>query len=121
MAPAQGAGERRRQAVGMEQRVVAGICVSLKDASPTAQMAHRMLAPPVSGIMKDRRRRRGSAKRSVIPDIGPDPARIGLGLGQNRHCRIVAMQSLGGQDMGFDQQVERHQRGGAGAHLIGQS
>ncbi|AMK24185.1 hypothetical protein K426_16265 [Sphingobium sp. TKS] len=31
------------------------------------------------------------------------------------------MQSLGGKDVGFDQEIERHQRGGAGADLIGQS
>ena len=30
------------------------------------------------------------------------------------------MQPLGGKDVGFDQQVKRHQRGGAGADLVGQ-
>src|SRR3546814_9638496 len=55
------------------------------------------------GIMEDRCGRCRSAKRSIIPNIGPDPARIGLGLGQNWHRRIVAMQSLGGKDVGFDQ------------------
>lgn len=39
--------------------------------------------------------------------------------GQHRHRRIVAMQSLGGKDMRLDQQVERHQRSGTGADLIG--
>lgn len=104
----------------MEQRIVAGIGISLKNASPTVQMAHRMLAPPVAGIMEDRCRRCRYAKRSIIPNIGPDPARIGLGLGQYRHRGIVAMQPLGGQDMCLDQQVKWHQRGGAGANLIGQ-
>lgn len=85
----------------MEQGIIAGICISLKNASPTAQMAHRMLAPPVAGIMEDRCGRCGSAKRSIIPNIGPDPARIGLGLGQHWHRRIVAMQSLGGKDVAY--------------------
>ena len=120
MAPAQGAGQRRRQAVAMEQGIIAGIGISLKNASPTAQMAHRMLAPPVAGIMEDRCGRCRSAKRSIIPNIGPDPARIGLGLGQHWHCRIIAMQPLCGQDMRLDQQIERRQRSGAGADLIGQ-
>lgn len=121
VAPAKGAGQRRRQAVAMEQGIIASIGISLKNASPTAQMAHRMLAPPVPGIMEDRCGRCRSAKRSIIPNIGPDPARIGLGLGQHWHRCIVAMQSLGSKDVGFDQQIERHQRGGAGADLIGQS
>ena len=83
-------------------------------------MANGMFAPPIAGIMKDRRWRRRAAKRSIVAHISPDPPRIGLGLGQNRHRRIIAVQSLGGKDMCLDQQVKRHQCRSAGANLIGQ-
>src|SRR3990170_5291136 len=83
-------------------------------------MADGMFAAPVAGIMEDRRRWSWTAKRLIVTDISPDPACIGLRLRQDRDCRVIAMQSLGGQDMRFDEAVERHQRRGAGSNLIGQ-
>src|SRR3546814_18265151 len=37
--PAQGAGQRRRQAVGMESRILAGIGIGLTDTYPTAPLS----------------------------------------------------------------------------------
>lgn len=51
--------------------------------------------------------------------ISPDPTRIGLGIPQNRDRRVIAMRPLGGQDMGFDEHVERHLPNGAASNLIG--
>ena len=43
-----------------------------------------------------------------------------LALGQDRHRGVVAMQPLGGQNMGLDQRMQRLQRRRAGADLVGQ-
>jgi hypothetical protein len=43
-----------------------------------------------------------------------------LALRQDRHRGVVAVQPVGGQDMGLDQRMERLQRRGAGADLVGQ-
>ena len=120
MAPAQRACQRRRDPIGAEKRIVSGIGVGLENTCPAAQMANGMFAAPVTEKMEDRRRWSWSAKWLIVTDISPDPARIGFGLRQNRDRRVVAMQSLGGQDMRFDEAVERHQRRGAGSDLIGQ-
>ena len=60
------------------------------------------------------------AERPVVADVHPDSAGHRLALGEDRNRRVVAMQPFGGQDMRFDQRVQRTQRGGAGAHLIGE-
>jgi hypothetical protein len=51
--------------------------------------------------------------------MGPDAADIGLDLGQHGHGGIVAVQPLGGKDMRLDQPMERLERGGARADLVG--
>ena len=79
-----------------------------------------MLAAPVARVVEQRRRRIGAGERPVIADVDPQSGGIGLALGHDRHGRIVAVQSLGGQDMGLDQPVERHQREGGGADLVGE-
>ena len=60
-------------------------------------MRSGMPASSVAGIVEQRRRRIGSGEGPVIADVGPEPRRIGLALGHDRHRRIVAVQSLGGQ------------------------
>ncbi len=45
---------------------------------------------------------------------------LGLALGQDRHGRVVAMQPLGGQDMGFDQRRIGASAAQHGPDLIGQ-
>ena len=79
-------------------------------------MRPRVPAAPVVEMVEQGSRRTGSGEGAAIAGVDPEARRIGLALGSDRHDRIVAVQSLGGQDMGLDQPVERHQ----GAALIGE-
>jgi len=79
----------------------AAIGVGLKYAAEVFQMPLRVLAPPIAGIVKHRRRRGRSAEGAVIADIDPTSADIALALGQDRHGGVVAVQTFGGQDVGF--------------------
>src|SRR5271156_7231016 len=56
----------------------------------------------------------------VVADIHPHPTGHRLSLGEDGNRRVVAMQPLGGQDMALDQSVQRTQRRGASADLIGE-
>ena len=80
---------------------VAAIGVGLQDAAPGGQMALGMLARAVARVEEHRRRRRPPAERPVVAHIGPTSPGVGLALGQHRHGGVVAMQALGGQDMGL--------------------
>jgi hypothetical protein len=84
-------------------------------------MSFRMLAAAVAGIVEEHRRRPGLAlaERSVVADIGPQPAGDRLALGQDRHGRVVAVQPLGGKDMAADQLVQRGEHGSSRADVIG--
>lgn len=84
-----------------------------------------MLAAPVGrGVVEGGRRPCSlgirAAERPVVADIGPDPPRRRLALGQDRHRGVVAMQPPGGQDMRLDERMQRLQREGARTHLVSQ-
>jgi hypothetical protein len=42
-----------------------------------------------------------------------------MAFGQNRHGRVITMQAIGGQDMGFETPAQRSQRRAARTHGIG--
>ena len=79
-----------------------------------------MHALAIAGVVEDRRRRTCAAERGVVSHIGPQSAHIGLALGQDRNGRVVAVQALGGQDMGLDALDQRRQDRGHAADLVGQ-
>src|SRR5690606_39308909 len=81
-------------------------------------MPGRMLAAPVAGEAEDHRRWGGAAKRAVIADIGPEPGRLRATSSEQRDCRVVAVQSLGGQNMVLDQGMQRLEQLGYRAHLV---
>ncbi len=56
---------------------------------------------------------------AVHPEHSPDATGIGLALRQERHG-VVAMQSLGGQNMRLDQSMDGLERCGAGSDLVDQ-
>ena len=64
-------------------------------------MSLGMLARSVARIIEHRRRRRRTAEGTVVADVGPTSPNIGLSLGEHGHGGVVAMQSLGGEDMGL--------------------
>ena len=79
-----------------------------------------MLTPSIARGVIQRRRRRPTAKRPVITDIGPDVPRNRLALGQDRYGGVIAMEPLGSQDVALDQRMERLQDRRAGTDLVGQ-
>ncbi|SHF60822.1 hypothetical protein SAMN02745223_03094 [Devosia limi DSM 17137] len=58
-------------------------------------------------------------KPSIIPDIGPDPARCRLAPGQHRHGGIVPVQPFGPHDMGGKPMVQGCEHGRGCTHLVG--
>ena len=96
-----------------------GIGVGLQDAGIAGQVPARVLGGAVARVAEHRRRRRRAGEGPVVAHIGPEPAGDGLAPGQHRHGGVVAMQALGGEDMGVDQRHQRRQGGGAGADPVG--
>ena len=120
MCPAQCGRNRSLSAPGIVELVVAAIGVGLQDAGEGLKMLHGMLVLSIARGVIQRRRRCVTAKGPVVTDIGPDAPRHRLALGQDRHGRIVAMQSFGCQDVALDQRMKRSQGRCAGADLVGQ-
>ena len=83
-------------------------------------MLNRVIARTVPRVAEQRRRRVRAAERRVVAHIDPGPRRVGLALGQHRHRRVVTVQTFCRQHMSRDQVMQRLQRHGARAHLVGQ-
>lgn len=83
-------------------------------------MPFGMLTGSVARGVEESRRRCRAAKWFVVAHINPDATRLGLAFRQDRDRRVVAVQAVGAQDMGFDQRMKRTQRRRTRAHLIGQ-
>ena len=120
MAPAQRLDDRTGLAVGKIEAVVAVKGVGLQNAGVTGQMPLGMLPRSIARGVEQRRWRILAAERPVVADIHPRPTGHRLALGEDGNRRVVAMQPLGGQDMALNQRVQRAQRRGAGADLIGE-
>ena len=74
-----------------------------------------MLAAAIGRVEERGRRRRWAAERPVVANIGPEPSRPGLVLGEHRDRRIVGVDALGGEDVGVDGFDKRRKRRRAGA------
>src|SRR5205085_5874005 len=72
------------------------------------------------GVIEHRRRRVRPADRTIVAYINPTSPDIGLALGKHRHGGVVAVQSLGCEDVSLEPFEERRQRRTAATHLIGQ-
>ena len=83
-------------------------------------MALRVLATAIAGELEERRRRCATGEGTVVADIHPEPALVGLALGQHRYRRVVTVQAFGRQHMGLDQPVQRCEHDGTRANLVGQ-
>src|SRR5262249_19241482 len=93
MAPADGMRDPLRPAPWNIERVEATISVRLQDAGEVLQVPCRMLAPAVARGIVEGGWRGDPTERPVVPDIGPDAAGDRLALGQDRHRRVVSVQS----------------------------
>src|SRR5438552_6208879 len=85
----------------MNSFVEPGIAVGVNDAAKVLQMGLRMLAFAIGRVEEQRRRRARTGEWPLIADIEPQPAGLGLAgtWRQNRHRRVVDMQSVAGQDV----------------------
>ena len=88
MAPAECLHHRAGLAIEEIEPVVTGIGVGLQDAGELPQMPLRVIARPIAGRAEQRRRRRCAAEGSIVADI--DPSSAGIGLRQDWHRGIVA-------------------------------
>src|SRR5277367_6473675 len=79
-----------------------------------------MLSRSIARGVEQPRRWVFAAERPVVADIHPHPTGHRLALGEDGNRRVVAMQPPGGKDMALDQSVQRTQRRGASADLIGE-
>ena len=79
-----------------------------------------MLAGPIARVVEHCRRRILPAERTIVAHINPTSPGVGLALGQDRHSRVVAVQSLGRENVSLNPPAERCQRCAAAAYLIGQ-
>ena len=79
-----------------------------------------MFLSPISRSVKDRGGWHVTAKGPVIADIGPDVARDGFALRQDRYRGVVSMQALSRQNVGLDQRVQGLESQSAGTDLVGQ-
>ena len=120
MRPAQRAEHRGGLVAGMVEVVVTAIGVGLQDTGPARQVPGRVFFPAVCREVIERGRWCPTAEGPVIAQIGPEPGRLRAAFGQKRHGRVVGMQSLGAEDMGADQRLDRLQGDGAGPDLIGE-
>lgn len=120
MAPAERAGDRTGITVAAIEVVVTAMGVGLKDAPPPGEMPVRVSHLPIAREVEQRGRRRTAREGPVVADIGPEPRGLRPAPGQERHRGVVAVQPLGGQDMGPDRRMDRLQRHGAGADLVSQ-
>ena len=109
MRPAQRTGHGPRIAIGTIEIVISAIGVGLQHALPSGQVLIGIGRRAISGEAEERRRWRAAIPGAVITDIGPETSLFRATPRQKRHCRIVAMQTVGGTNMGFDQGVDRLQ------------
>ena len=83
-------------------------------------MAPWVIAAPVARIVEDDRGRIITAEGSIVAHVVPQSPGDGLALGHDRHGGVVAVQTLGGQRVGLDQLVDRHERETGRADLVGE-
>src|SRR6185437_14492212 len=95
--------DRSLRTRGVVQLVVAAIGVGLQDTGEALEMPRGMLLPSVARGVIERGRRRRSAERPIVANVGPDMSLDRLALGQDRHRGVVTMQPLGGEDVTLDQ------------------
>ena len=79
-----------------------------------------VIARTIPRVAEQRRRRVRAGERHVVANVDPGPPGIGLALGQHRHGRIVAVQTLRSHHVGLDKLVQRLRCYGARTHLVGQ-
>ena len=112
MRPAERAAHGRGLMACMIEVVVTAIGIGLQDACPARQVPGRVFHPSVCREVVECRRWRSAAERPVVAQICPEPGRLRAALRQERHGRVVGMQSFGRKNVSTDQIVDRLERHG---------
>jgi len=94
MAPTQRLNDRTRPPIGLVEPVGAAIDAGLQNACEALQMPLGMFAGVVPRGVIERRRRILAAKWPNVADVGPNAAKFGLALRQDRNGGVVAVQTL---------------------------
>src|SRR5262245_5955664 len=102
-----GLGDRSRTTVCFIEPVEARIGIRLENPRVAVQMTLRVIAGPIARIEKHRCRRIPPPERAIIANIGPQPTRHRLPLGQHRHRGVVAMDAAAGENVSADKIVDR--------------
>ena len=112
--------DRPGLASGLVKLAISAIGVRLQDAGIPGQVALWMLTALIARVVEHRSRGGGAAEWPVVAHIDPAAGDVGFAPRQDRHRGVVAVQSLGGHDMGLHALEQRHQHRHAGADLVGQ-
>jgi hypothetical protein len=99
------------------ERIEPGIGIGLKNPAIAGGMLLGMDAGSIRRVEEHRSRRRLAAEGMVVTHVGPNPPGTAVALGQHRHGGVVAMNALGGKDVGLDQLIGRSQRRRAGGDM----
>ena len=119
VSPAPHLRDRTGTSFGQIERAIPVKGVGLEQPGISGQMALRMLAFAIAGVIEHRRRRALAPEWPIVAHINPTSPRIGLAFGQDRHGRIVAMQAFGRHDMRLDESQHRFEHRAARPYGIG--
>jgi hypothetical protein len=99
-----------------------GIAIRLQQAGEGRHMGRRMRAAAIGAVEVGRRRRGAPAIRSIVAHIDPEPPGLCSAEARRRngHCRVVAMDLLGGEDMRTNGGHDRVQQPGGLSNPIAQ-
>ena len=100
--PASCLNDRTRTSVRQIELTIPVKRVGLEQSGIAGQMALRVLAFAVAGVIEHRRRRRCPTEWRVIADVDPTSAGIGLAFGQDRHRGVITVQALSRHNMDLD-------------------
>ena len=79
--PAPDLQDRTGMSLGQVERAIAVKGIGLEQPGVSGQMALRVLAFAVAGVIEHRRRRAVAAEWPIVTHINPTPARVGLAFG----------------------------------------
>ena len=106
-------------APGLVELSEPGIGIGLQDAGISGEVTCGVFAVAIARVEEHRCWRPRSREGPIIAHIRPYPAGDRFAFGQDRHGRIVTMDTLGGEHVPADQLDQLSQSGGAGANPIG--
>src|SRR5262249_45136830 len=93
--------------------------IGLKDSSVSFEMALGVIASSVARVEEHGCRRIMTPERAIVPNIDPRPPARRLAFGQHRYRGVIAVHAAAGNHERADAIVERAQKDGAAANLIG--